>query len=119
MVDTVDGVEEHSGMNPVSSTGDGGTSISHEEFNVVLETLKTSMTTEVESMFTKFIEGLKLSTASLKVGDPTDKVTDAISDKGGGLVVKRLLLLVVKMAPTSLPMWNHHLFMVDRFLPVI
>ena len=33
-------------------------------------------------MFTKFIEGLKLSTAPLKVGDPTDKVTDAISDKG-------------------------------------
>ena len=82
MVDTVDSVEEHSGVNPISSTGDGGTSISREEFNVALETLKTSMTTEVESMFTKFIEGLKLSTAPLKVGDPTDKVTDAISDKG-------------------------------------
>ena len=25
MVDTVDGVEEHSGVNSVSSTGDGGT----------------------------------------------------------------------------------------------
>ena len=82
MVDTVDSVEEHSGVNPISSTGDGGTSVSREEFNVALETLKTSMTTEVESMFTKFIEGLKLSTASLKVGDPTDKVTDANSDKG-------------------------------------
>ena len=55
MVDTVDGVEEHSGVNPISSTGDGGTSISREEFNVALETLKTSMTTEVESMFTKFL----------------------------------------------------------------
>ena len=73
MVDTVDGVEEHSGVNPISSTGDGGTSISHEEFNVALETLKTSMTTEVESMFTKFLEGLKLSTAPLKVGDPATK----------------------------------------------
>ena len=82
MVDTVDGVEEHSSVNPISSPGDGGTSVSREEFNVALETLKTSMTTEVESMFTKFIEGLKLSTAPLKVGDPTDKVTDAISDKG-------------------------------------
>ena len=82
MVDVVDGVEEHSGVNPISSTGDGGTSVSREEFNVALETLKTSMTTEVESMFTKFIEGLKLSTAPLKAGDPTDKVTDANSDKG-------------------------------------
>ena len=47
MVDTVDGVEEHSGANPVSSTGDGGTAVSREEFNVALDTLKTSMTTEV------------------------------------------------------------------------
>ena len=82
MVDTVDGVEEHSGVNPISSTGDGGTSVSPEEFNVALKTLKTFMTTEVESIFTKFIEGLKLSTTPLKVGDPTDKVTDAISNKG-------------------------------------
>ena len=119
MVDTVDGAEEHSGVNPISSTGDGGTSVSREEFNVALETLKTSMTTEVESMFTKFLEGLKLSTAPLKVSDPTDKVTDAISDKGEASSEKRLLLLVVKMAPTSLPMWNLHLFMVDRLLPLI
>ena len=63
MVDTVDGAEEHSGVNPISSTGDGGTSVSREEFNVALETLKTSMVTEVESMFNKFLEGLKLSTA--------------------------------------------------------
>ena len=82
MVDTVDGAEEHSGVNPISSTGDGGTSVSREEFNVALETLKTSMTTEVESMFTKFLEGLKLSTAPLKVGDSTNKVSDAIPDKG-------------------------------------
>ena len=96
----------------------GGTAVSHEEFNVALDTLKTSMTIEVESMFTKFLEGLKLSTAPLKVGDPTDKVTDAIPHKGK-LVVKRLLLLVVKMAPASLLMWNLHLSMVDRFLPLI
>ena len=50
MVDTVDGVEEHSGVNLISSTGDGGTSFSREEFNVALDTLKTSMMTEVESM---------------------------------------------------------------------
>ena len=105
MVDVVDGVEEHSGANPVSSMGDGRTSVSREEFNVALETLKTSMTTEVESMFTKFIEGLKLSTAPLKVGDPTDKVTDANSDKGKLLVIK-FLCLVVKVEMASLPMWN-------------
>ena len=82
MVDSVDGEEEHPGVIPSSSTADGGTSVSREEFNVALDTLKTSMTTEVESMFNKFLEGLKLSTSSLKVGDPTDKVTEAISDKG-------------------------------------
>ena len=82
MVDTVDGVEEHSGVNPVSSTADGGTGVSHEEFNVALDTLKTSMTTEVENMLNKFLEGLKLSTAPMKVGDPTNKVTDANPDKG-------------------------------------
>ena len=83
MVDTTDGVEEHSGVNPISSTADGGTSVSREEFNVALDTLKDSMTTKVESMFTKFLEGLKLSTSPMKVGDPTNKVMDATFDKGG------------------------------------
>ena len=55
---------------------------------MALETLKTSMTTEVESMFTKFLEGLKLSTSPLKVGDPTDKVTDDNSDKGEAISEK-------------------------------
>ena len=82
MVDIVEGGEEHSGVNPVSPTADGGTAVSREEFNVALDTLKTPMTTEVESMFNKFLEGLKLSTAPMKVGDPTNKVTDANSDKG-------------------------------------
>ena len=82
MVDTVDGVEEHSGVNPISSTADGGTSVSREEFNVALDTLKTSMTTEVKGMLKNFLDGLKLSTAPLEVVDPTNKVTDANSDKG-------------------------------------
>ena len=69
MVDTIDGEEEHPSVNPSSYTADGGSPISHEEFNVALDTLKTSMTTEVESMFNKFIEGLKLSTAQL-VSEP-------------------------------------------------
>ena len=112
MVDTVDSVEEHCGVNPVLSMADGGTVVSREEFNVALDTLKTSMTTEVESMFNKFLEGLKLSTAPVKVGDTTNKVMDANSDKGE-LLVKRLLLLVVKLATASLPMWNLRLLMVD------
>ena len=82
MVDTHDGVEEHSGVNPILSSAEGGTSVSREEFNVALDTLKTSMTAEVKSMFTEFLEGLKLSTSPMKVGDPTNKVTDATSDKG-------------------------------------
>ena len=56
MVDVVDGGEEHFGVNTVSSTGDGGTAVSCEEFIVALNILKTSMTTEVESMFNKFLE---------------------------------------------------------------
>ena len=82
MVDVNDGAEEHSGVNPISSSAEGGTSVSCEEFNVALDTLKTSMTAEVKSMFTEFLEGLKLSTSPMKVGDPTNKVTDANSDKG-------------------------------------
>ena len=43
MVDTVDGEEEHPGVIPSSSMDDGGTSVSREEFNVALDTLKTSV----------------------------------------------------------------------------
>ena len=113
MVDTNDGAEEHSGVNPISSSAKGGTSVSREEFNVALDTLKTSMTAEVKSMFSDFLDGLKLSTSPMKVGDPTNKVTDATSDKGK-LTVKRVLLIAVEMAPASLPMWNLQ-FMEDRF----
>ena len=60
MVDTHDGAEEHSGVNPISSSAEGGTSVSREEFNVALDTLKTSMTAEVKSMFSDFFDGLKL-----------------------------------------------------------
>ena len=73
MVDTVDGVEEHSGVNPILSTGDGGTSVSREEFNVALDTLKTSMMAEVKGMLKNFLDGLKLSTAPLEVVDPTTR----------------------------------------------
>jgi hypothetical protein len=64
------------------SPEDGGSSVSHEEFNVALETLKASMMTEVKGMFKEFLEGLKLSTAPLEVVDPANKVVDANSNKG-------------------------------------
>ena len=82
MVDTVDDGEEHPGVILSSSTTDGGSSVSHEEFNAALDTLKISMTTEVKGMFKEFLDGLKLSTAPLEVVDPTNKVTDSNSDKG-------------------------------------
>ena len=82
MVDVVDGGEEHSGVNPFLSTADGGTSVSREELNVALDTFKTSMTAEVKGVLKNFLDVLKLSTALMKVGDPTNKVTDANSDKG-------------------------------------
>ena len=82
MVDTIDGEEEHPGVIPSSSTADGGTSVSCEEFNVALDTLKTSMMAEVKGMLKNFLDGLKLSTAPLDVVNPTNKVTDANSDKG-------------------------------------
>ena len=90
MVDTVDGWEEHSGVNPFSSTADGGSTVSREEFNAALHTLKTSMTTEVKSMFKDFLEELKLSTAPWKVGDPANKVTNATSNKGEATSEKAL-----------------------------
>ena len=36
-------------VNPISSSAEGGTSVSREEFNVALDTLKTSMTAEVKA----------------------------------------------------------------------
>ena len=51
MVDTGDEGEEHSGVNPSLSAADGGSSVSREEFNAALDTLKISMTTVVKGMF--------------------------------------------------------------------
>ena len=118
MVDTTDKVEKHSGASPTLPAADGGSSVSHEEFNVAFDTLKTSMTAEVKGMLKNFLDGLKLSTAPLEVVDPTNKVTDANSDKGKLLVIK-FLCLVVKVETASLPMWNLLLHMEDRFLPLI
>ena len=105
-------------MNPSSSTADGGSPVSREEFNVALDTLKTSMTTEVKGMFKEFLDGLKLSTAPLGVVAPTKKVADANCD-GGKLLVIKFLCLVVEVEMASLPMLNLHLLMEDRFPPLI
>ena len=82
MVDTIDSEEEHPGVNPYSSTANGGSPFSCEEFNVALDTFKISMTTKVKGMFKEFLDGLKLSAAPLEVAAPTNKVADANSDKG-------------------------------------
>mgnify|MGYP005829181463 CR=1 FL=1 len=82
MVDTVDGEEEHPGVIPPSSTADGASPVSCGEFNVALDTLQTSMTSEVKGMFKEFLDGLKLSTTPLEVVALTNKVADANSDKG-------------------------------------
>ena len=118
MVDTNDGAEEHSGVNPISSSAEGGTSVSREEFNVALDTLKTSMTAEVKGMLKNFLDGLKLSTAPLEVVNPTNKVTDANSDKGEATSDK-VPLTSGRSVTTSLPMLNHPLLMEDRFPPLI
>ena len=70
MVDTVDGEEEHPSVIPSLSTADGGTSISHVEFNVALDTLKTSMTAEVKGMLKNFLDGLKFPPHSWKWSIP-------------------------------------------------
>jgi len=82
MVDTTDEVEEHPGASPTLSAAKGGSSASREEFNVALDTLKTSMTAEVKGMLKNILDRLKLPIALLEVVDPTNKVTDANSDKG-------------------------------------
>ena len=118
MIDTVDGGEEHPGVIPSSSTADRASLVSHEEFNEALDTLKTSMTTEVKGMFKEFLDGLKLSTAPLGVVAPTKKVADANCD-GGKLLVIKFLCLVVEVETASFPMLNHLLHMDGRFPPVI
>ena len=117
MVDTVDGEEEHPSLIPSSSTADGGTSVSCEELNVALDTFKTSMMAEVKGVLKNFLDDPKVSTALLEVVDPTNKVTDANSDKGETSSDK-FLCLVVKVETASLPMLNILSLMEDRFPPL-
>ena len=82
MVDTTDEVEDQPGVNPTLSVADGGSSVSREEFNAAMDTLKPSMTAKVKGMFKEFLDGLKLSTEPLEVVEPANKVTDANSKNG-------------------------------------
>src|SRR6187399_1643781 len=82
MGDNVVETEDHSGGTPSLPTSDGGASVSREEFNVAMTTLKESLATEVKGMFKELLEGLKLSTSPLEVGRPTTNVSEAIPDKG-------------------------------------
>ena len=63
-------MKEHSSASPPLPAADGGSSVSREEFNVALDTLKTSMTTEVKDMLKNFLDGLKLSIEPLEVVIP-------------------------------------------------
>ena len=64
-------------------------------------------------MFNKFLEGLKLSTSPMKVGDPINKVTDANSDKGEANSEKGPSTSG-RNGTDIYAMWNLQL-MVDRF----
>ena len=82
MSDNVVETEDNSGGTPSLPTSDGGASVSREEFNVALTTLKESLASEVKGMFKDLLEGLKLSTASLEVVRPATNVSEANPYKG-------------------------------------
>ena len=105
MVDTINSEEEHPGVIP-----------SREEFNVALDTLKISMTAKVKGMLKNFLDGLKLSTAPLEVVDPTNKVTDANSDKGEATSEK----VPLSTGRNGSGIFAHvEVLMEDRFPPLI
>jgi hypothetical protein len=118
MVDTVDGGEEHPSVIPSSSTADGGSSVSREEFNTALDTLKTSMTAEVKGMFKEYLEGFNYPSHRWKWLIPLTRWR-MLTPKRGKLIVIKFLCLVVEVGVASLPMLNHLLPMEDRFPPRI
>ena len=78
MGDNVVEMEDHSGGTPSLPTSEGGASVSREEFNVALTTLKESLASEVKGMFKDLLEGLKLSTTLLEVVHPATIVSEEI-----------------------------------------
>ena len=59
------------------------TTVTREDLNEAIASLMTSITTEVKSLFKELLEGLKLSTDPLQVGNPTKSESDANSGKEG------------------------------------
>ena len=61
----------------------GVNTVSHEDLNEAMSLLKSSMTTEVKSMFKEFLDTLKLSTDAVQVANPTNSTSDVNSGKEG------------------------------------
>jgi hypothetical protein len=62
---------------------EGVNAVTREDLNEAIASLKSSMTTEVKSLFKEFLDGLKLSTDPLQVANPTITEADANSGKEG------------------------------------
>ena len=65
--------------------------VSNEDLNEEIVSLKSSMTTEVKSLFKEFLHGLKLSTDPLQMDKPTSSKSDANSGKEGANSTKATL----------------------------
>ena len=61
----------------------GVNTVSREDLNEAMSLLKSSMTTEVKSMFKDFLDTLKLSTDAVLVTNPTNTTSDVNSGKEG------------------------------------
>ena len=63
----------------------GVNTVSREDLNEAITSLKSSMTTEVKYMFKEFLDTLKLSTDAVPVANPTNSTSDVNSGKEGAL----------------------------------
>ena len=61
----------------------GVNTVSREDLNEAMSSLKSSMTTEVKSMFKEFLDTLKLSIDAVQVVNPTTSASDVNSGKEG------------------------------------
>ena len=61
----------------------GVNTVSRENLNEAMSSLKSSMTTEVKSMFKEFLDTLKLFIDAVQVANPTNSTSDVNSGKEG------------------------------------